>query len=219
MVLLAVIVLSFFVSSQSEAIATNEQNRTIRLQIGSYTMRVDGRTETIDSPPVLINETTLVPLRAIAENLGLFVNWRDGVTTLTTNDVMLQLRVGQRDVLIERRVGIRGNWETETVTLPVAPALINNRTMVPLRFISEQFGAEVEWIASTQEIVITAEAVGEWQVPTRTVELTAGSRTMYIDGYPQTLSVAPILHQGSTRPSWRKCGKRLGSRRQQLFPE
>ena len=34
------------------------------------------------------------------------------------------------------------------------PKIIKNRTMVPLRLVSESFGAQVEWIAETQEVII-----------------------------------------------------------------
>ncbi|MEW6698175.1 MAG: alkaline phosphatase [Bacillota bacterium] len=42
----------------------------------------------------------------------------------------------------------------ETRTLDVAPALINNRTMVPLRFVGESMGAKVEWSDKTRTVLI-----------------------------------------------------------------
>ena len=43
-----------------------------------------------------------------------------------------------------------------TVVNDVAPVVRNNRTMLPIRFVAENLGARVDWIADTQNIIITA---------------------------------------------------------------
>ena len=39
--------------------------------------------------------------------------------------------------------------------MDVAPVVINDRTLVPVRFISEALGAEVEWLDDIQVVKIT----------------------------------------------------------------
>ena len=53
-----------------------------------------------------------------------------------------------------KRFVIEGEKE-EKVTLEVAPEIKNGRTFVPLRFVTEALGAEVEWVAETKTIVVT----------------------------------------------------------------
>lgn len=64
------------------------------------------------------------------------------------------------------------------------------RTMVPIRFISEAFGAKVEWIAATRTVKIT------WGA--KTVELTIGVYTAKVDGKEVKLDAPPLIREGRT---------------------
>lgn len=70
------------------------------------------------------------------------------------------------------------------------PIIQNARTLVPVRFIAENFGAEVGWDDATLTVPIT---LGD-----TTVVLQIGSRTMMLDGNPVTLDVTPIIHNKRT---------------------
>ncbi len=61
--------------------ATGNKNKIV-LQVGSNEMKVNGVKKTIDSPAVEINGRTLVPVRAIAESLGVKVDWDDATRTV-----------------------------------------------------------------------------------------------------------------------------------------
>ncbi|WP_018922050.1 stalk domain-containing protein [Salsuginibacillus kocurii] len=65
-----------------------------------------------------------------------------------------------------------------------------NRTLVPIRFISEQLGAEVSWNADSQAVQV--------QHNDTTIDLTIGSTHAYINGEQQTIDVSPQLQQGRT---------------------
>lgn len=127
----------------------------VKLTIGSTTAVIDpgsatlNSTTTLDSAPYVDPNTnrTLVPLRFIAETFGATVNWDEGskTVTITLNHKEIKLQIGNSTAYI--------NGEEETLDQP--PVIINSRTMVPLRFIAEAFGATVDWDDTTQTILIT----------------------------------------------------------------
>ncbi len=106
-----------------------------------------------DTNPEIVNDRTFVPLRAIAEGLDSVVTW-DGETqsiTITKNGISNHLQIGNENVRTK-------DGETEVVdTLDAPPYIKDERTMVPLRFISEGFGMKVDWDGETQTINITYE--------------------------------------------------------------
>lgn len=108
---------------------------------------LNGQPLTFDVPPEIRNNRTLVPLRAIFEALGATITW-DGATrtiTATRGDMVIELQIDNAQA---KRRG-------QALTLDQAPVLSNNRTLVPLRFVSESFGAEVKWDGATRTITIT----------------------------------------------------------------
>ena len=92
----------------------------------------------MDVSPMIINGRTMVPIRAITENLGASVDWNDAlkaVTILLGNDE-IKLFIDNTKVVVN---GINTN-------IDVPPTIVNSRTLVPVRFISEKIGKEVGWI-------------------------------------------------------------------------
>ena len=71
----------------------NEANRsisaegphTVYMQIGNYRMSVDGTVSVIDTPPVIIEGRTLIPLRALIEGIGCEIYWDDASRTVDIN--------------------------------------------------------------------------------------------------------------------------------------
>ena len=108
---------------------------------------VNGKSLTMDQPPVLVNDRTLVPVRAIFEALGAKVDWNNDTNTAT--GVLGGTTV---EIQIENTVAkVNG----KDVTLDVPAKLISDRTLVPVRFISESLGAKVDWDNDTQTVIIT----------------------------------------------------------------
>lgn len=92
--------------------------------------------------PVIENGRTLVPLRQIANALGYRVQWdapNQKITLLGHNlqeeDVTLIMKIGNNQATVN----------SQTITLDVPPKIINNSTMVPIRFISEAMGYFVKY--------------------------------------------------------------------------
>lgn len=101
--------------------------------------------------PILENGITLVPMRAILEKMDTTVNWADNTKTIhcLRDDVIVDLKVGSDVVMINNNVLKR---------LQTVPKIVGGSTMVPLRFISEAFGADVSWDAGTKTVNITIAA-------------------------------------------------------------
>lgn len=151
-----VLALTFVVSMVTGCFAAESSGTdfTLTMQIGNPMMTVNGAEQEIDpgrgTVPVLQNERTLVPVRAIIEAMGGSVNWDEETQTalLELNGDIITLTLGSQTAFFN---------ETEN-TLDVAPISINDRTMLPIRFISESFRFSVEWDEDTQTITISGGA-------------------------------------------------------------
>ena len=106
---------------------------------------------TFDVDPVILNGRTLVPMRAIFEALGCTVTWYGEEQTAigSRNGMSVMVTIGSNDAFIA------GN----STTIDQPPVLMNGRTLVPLRFISEAFGCKVIWEQETKSVFIEAEDV------------------------------------------------------------
>ena len=135
-----------------EKVVLPPSQTVIVLRTGKSTFTVNGASKALDSPPVIKNGRTLVPIRAIIEALGGTVDW-DGTTrkaTVTLGDTPLELWIGKSSATVN---GI--TMPIDSSNAKVVPEIINGRTMLPLRFVSENLGATVGWDQSTQTITIT----------------------------------------------------------------
>ncbi|MFE1242971.1 stalk domain-containing protein [Fictibacillus sp. NPDC058756] len=110
------------------------------------TVSINGVKQVYDQPPVIHNGRTLVPLRGIFEKLGATVQWHQSTQTITAvkGDIDVWLKLGSKNVKV--------NGVSKTIDVPAQA--INGRTLVPLRFVSEVFGAQVSWNSATNRIDI-----------------------------------------------------------------
>lgn len=108
---------------------------------------LNGEKMSFDSPPVVQNDTTLVPMRAIFEALGATVDYDAASQTVsgTKNNKVVKLTLNSKTAYVD---GV-------STTLSVAAKTINGRTMVPLRFISESLDCSVVWNGTESSITIT----------------------------------------------------------------
>lgn len=112
---------------------------TVSMGIDTPATLVNGVTNNIDVPPMLINNRTMVPLRFIAESLGADVQWLEKTNTveIKQDGKCLQL------VLDQTGPG-----------LDTPATIVRGRTLVPVRYVAESLGANVTWFAGTQKIEI-----------------------------------------------------------------
>lgn len=108
---------------------------------------IDNQALDFDVAPITVDSRVLVPFRAISEALGAEVTWDEAnqVVTAKKNNTTIKLTIGDRVAFIN----------SGSVLLDVPPQIIDNRTLIPIRFISESFGAKVDWDGSTRTVSIT----------------------------------------------------------------
>jgi hypothetical protein len=97
-----------------------------------------------DGQPFIESGRTLVPVRFIAEALGHKVDWIQETRTVTIDDGEILLPIGSTTATVNG----------ETVTLDVPAKLLESRTYVPLRFISENLDCTVDWFNANRSIII-----------------------------------------------------------------
>ena len=108
---------------------------------------VNGQQLQFDVPPQMVNHRTMVPLRVIFEALGAKVEWYENPQA-----ILVIKSDGQRVVLWPGYDWMQ--FADRTVHLGAALIEVNGRTLVPVRAISEAFGADVGWNEATQTVTV-----------------------------------------------------------------
>lgn len=112
----------------------------------AISVTLNGKRLNFDIQPVLERGRVLVTLRAIFEALGATVDWDSatGTVTATKGSNTVKLTIGKSTA----------HKDGSTVTLDVPAKVVRGRAMVPVRFISEALGAQVDWEAKNQRVRI-----------------------------------------------------------------
>ena len=126
-----------------------------------YNIKVNVNNEPVNFPdqkPFVDNDAnrTFVPLRFVSEVLGCKVDWQadSGTAIVDRPGTFIEMKTGSSQPLV--------NGEKKTLDAPAR--MMNQRTMVPLRFVSEALGCKVDWDGSTRTVIIT-DATAEPGVP------------------------------------------------------
>ena len=100
-------------------------------------VHLDGNQLEFDVKPIIDNGRTLVPMRKIFESLGATVDWIDETQTAIAvkGDIKIEISIGKYEMFIN----------SKSVSLDVPAQLINGRTLVPARAVSEGLQAKVDW--------------------------------------------------------------------------
>jgi len=124
------------------------------------TVELDGKSIDFDVKPEIIDGRTMVPLRKIFEEIGAFVKWNGETKTVSArkNSKTITLVIDSFDLQIDKgKKDDEGNPIVETVTMEVPAQIVSDRTLVPVRAISESFGLDVSWDEKNQKVIITSD--------------------------------------------------------------
>ena len=96
--------------------------------------------------PIVKGDRTLIPIRALTENMGFEVAWdgEDQSVRITKDGNLIELNIGSN---IVKKNG-------QLIELDTSAELIDSTTFVPLRFISESLNQQVDWIGDSRKIII-----------------------------------------------------------------
>jgi hypothetical protein len=129
------------VTPSSAPAEANLPARAVRLEINNVAYTKDGVSFSSDTAPYIsADNRTMLPLRLIAEAFGAKVDWDAASRTaiITQNNNSLRIVIDQP---------LPNDMGTAVIR--------NDRTFVPIRYISEAFGAKVDWDAQAQTVTIT----------------------------------------------------------------
>ena len=122
---------------------------TVVLQIGSNIATINNKEVSLDagSIPIISSGRTYVAIRFLSEQVfQAQVEWNgeERSVTFTTNNATVKVFIGKNEALVNGK----------EVTLDAPPIIVEGRTLVPLRFVSENLGASVGWDGETQSVTI-----------------------------------------------------------------
>lgn len=113
----------------------------------NVTLKLNSAVVQADVSPCIVNNRTLIPARALFEELGAKVSWDAAnrkVTILYKNDSIV-LTIDNRTAMV--------NGEKREMDVPAT--ILQDRTMIPVRFVAENLGFKVEWDANAYVVSIT----------------------------------------------------------------
>lgn len=109
---------------------------------------INGAEVECEVAPRIINDRTMVPVRVIFENLDAKVEW---------DPELYQVQIDSEDTEIVFTIGSKtAKVNGKKVSLDAAPMILHDRTLVPIRFVSENLGYKVSWNDATKSVFITA---------------------------------------------------------------
>lgn len=114
-------------------------------------IEIEGKADTYENVPILVNERVLLPFREVLVNLGVkndkeHIVWKDNEQSVTVLDGMnkVYLKIENTTAYVNGKA----------ITLDAAPMIYKDRTYVPVRFVSQSLGREVGWDGAFKKVFI-----------------------------------------------------------------
>lgn len=111
----------------------------------AVTVQIGGRPIGLNPAPIEQNGRVFVPLRGVFEQLGATVVYASGQINATRGQTTVSLTIGSTSALVDGR----------QVYLDVAPFIVGSYTYVPLRFLAQSLGANVDYVSSSNLVAIS----------------------------------------------------------------
>lgn len=124
----------------------------VGLAESEITVLLDEEKIEFDVLPQIINDRTMVPMRAIFEALGCSVDWveESRLVIATYNELIILMMIDMPNMVVKNIV----TGEEKIVELDSPPVIIDSRTLAPVRAISEAIGCNVGWNPETSTVTI-----------------------------------------------------------------
>ena len=122
----------------------------------NITVMLNGQAMDFDVAPIIQNDRVLVPMRAIFEGLNCSVDYTDidgrQIITAKNDGNTISLEIGSNEMTVN----------DEKVSLDTVPVIIDDRTLVPLRAVSEALDCNVDWDGDTKTVAIAPHKYNEY---------------------------------------------------------
>lgn len=129
--------------------------KKMQLNIGKKEAKINEVSTTMDAAPMINKGRTFVPFRFIGSEIGAKINYTTDPASKLVDTVTFQLGRKSIQLLIGKEaVTVKTDKETLNKVLDAAPFILGGRTLVPLRFVSEELGATITWDGKLQAIGI-----------------------------------------------------------------
>ena len=128
-------VVKYYTGTQIFAVGKDSVGQVVVMSIGSNEIIVNDAKGAIDAAPMIQNDRTYVPFRALAEAFGATVAYDEATQAVTAelNGVTVVMTIGSATYTVNGA----------EKTMDVAPFITGSRTMIPVRFAAEAFGIKV----------------------------------------------------------------------------
>ena len=129
---------------------TYAKSNRITLKIGENSAMIYGKTYHYDVAPQIVDERTMIPVRFLGEILDANVGWVSNMSDMVV--------VSNDDTRVAIYPNSNISYVNGNLVMLDAPSYIyNDRLFVPVRFVAEIIGAEVEWDSENMQVVLYAE--------------------------------------------------------------
>lgn len=147
-----ILVMLFSISSLAFAEEPGNSKTTMVFIIDNNSYTANGELIVMDVSPMIIEGRTMLPIRYAASPLGADIQWdgEEKKVTVVLGEKKLELWVGKSEALVNGSI-----IPIDALNDKVKPLIINGRTMLPLRFVTENLGSDLIWDPTTKKVTIT----------------------------------------------------------------
>jgi hypothetical protein len=153
MLVMTVLVTGFAGSNAAQASELNISQADLQAAVAysqkyPVSLQVDGQKIQSDVSPVILQDRTLIPVRAVFEDMGATVTW-DKIkrqARITTEDSVVVLTIGSNKAVV--------NGKTRYLDVP--SLIVSDRTLIPVRFVGEQLGFDIGWKSKSRTVTISS---------------------------------------------------------------
>lgn len=140
------------VSTSFAANSSVTNNNTVHKNQGTISIKVNGTAVKSDTAPIIVDNRTLVPARAVFEQLGALITWDEKMG-------QVGVELGGYKILLTINNN-KASVNNKSVEMDVPAKIINSRTMIPLRFVGEQLNMDVGWNANEKLVTVNSKKNG-----------------------------------------------------------
>jgi len=132
-----------------------------------FKLKVNGEELNCEVPPIVFKDYSVVPARDVFEKLGATVEWNGEKKEVTINYEKTKIKL-----TINKNMAVRNGYIEK---MPIAPKIINGKTMIPVRYVGESFGFDVGFDSKTDTITINTKEKEEEKPVTPTYDVLLSS--------------------------------------------